>query len=76
MSSTRRAVGKDFPVAVKLNSSDFQRGGFSFEECMQVVSWLGLEGIDLVEISGGNYEQPKLLGNRRPSQVAYVRASK
>ena len=62
VSSTRRAVGKDFPVAVKLNSSDFQRGGFSFEECIQVVSWLGLEGIDLVEISGGNYEQPKLLG--------------
>ncbi len=62
VSSTRRTVGKDFPVAVKLNSSDFQRGGFSFEECLKVVSWLESEGIDLIEISGGNYEQPKLLG--------------
>ena len=62
VSETRRAVGRDFPVSVKLNSSDFQRGGFSFEECLQVVSWLESEGIDLIEISGGNYEQPKLLG--------------
>ncbi len=38
VSSIRSAVGKDFPVSVKLNSSDFQRGGFSFEECLKVVS--------------------------------------
>ncbi len=57
ISSVRNAVGKDFPIAVKLNSSDFQKGGFTLEECVQVVKWLNDAGIDLLEISGGTYEQ-------------------
>ncbi|MGB3627148.1 MAG: NADH:flavin oxidoreductase, partial [Henriciella sp.] len=60
--AVRDAVGPEFGVGVKLNSADFQQGGFSFEECMQVVDWLNDKSIDLLEISGGNYEQPKLLG--------------
>ncbi len=60
--ATRAAVGPDFPVSVKLNSSDFQKGGFTLEDCLQVVDWLNNEGLDLLEISGGNYEQPVLLG--------------
>ena len=60
--ATRAAVGADFPVALKLNSADFQKGGFSSEECLQVVQWLNGSGIDLLEISGGTYEQPRLLG--------------
>lgn len=59
----RAAVGPDFPIAVKLNSSDFQQGGFTHEECLQVVEWLAEEGIDLLEISGGNYEQPSMMGS-------------
>jgi hypothetical protein len=49
-------------VAVKLNSADFQKGGFAFEESLQVAQWLQEASIDLIEISGGTYEQPKLLG--------------
>jgi 2,4-dienoyl-CoA reductase-like NADH-dependent reductase (Old Yellow Enzyme family) len=60
--ATRKAVGTDFPIAVKLNSDDFRKGGFSHEECLQVVCMLNGEGLDLLEISGGTYEQPKLLG--------------
>ncbi|MDG0970118.1 MAG: NADH:flavin oxidoreductase, partial [Porticoccaceae bacterium] len=48
----RGAVGPDFPVAVKLNSADFQKGGFAFEESLQVAQWLQDHGIDLIEISG------------------------
>ncbi|WP_151448663.1 NADH:flavin oxidoreductase/NADH oxidase family protein [Lacisediminimonas profundi] len=59
--AVRRAVGADFPVAVKLNSSDFQQGGFSTAESLQVVQWLEQEGVDLLEISGGNYEQPRMV---------------
>jgi 2,4-dienoyl-CoA reductase-like NADH-dependent reductase (Old Yellow Enzyme family) len=62
VASVRAAVGTDFPVAVKLNSADFQKGGFSFEESLQVAQWLQEASIDLIEISGGTYEQPKLLG--------------
>jgi 2,4-dienoyl-CoA reductase-like NADH-dependent reductase (Old Yellow Enzyme family) len=60
--AVRRAVGRDFPVAVKLNSDDFRKGGFSHPECLQVVQWLNLESVDLLEVSGGTYEQPRLIG--------------
>ncbi len=60
--TVRTAVGNAFPVAVKLNSADFQKGGFAFEDSLQVVQWLEQAGVDLIEISGGTYEQPKLLG--------------
>jgi 2,4-dienoyl-CoA reductase-like NADH-dependent reductase (Old Yellow Enzyme family) len=62
VAAVRAAVGDAFPVAVKLNSADFQRGGFAFEESLQVAQWLERAGVDLIEISGGTYEQPKLLG--------------
>jgi len=60
--ATRRAVGADFPLSVKLNSDDFRKGGFSHEDCLRVIELLNPEGIDLLEISGGTYEQPRLLG--------------
>lgn len=60
--TVRRAVGPTTPVCVKLNSADFQKGGFSFTDSLQVAQWLESAGIDLIEISGGTYEQPKLLG--------------
>jgi len=65
----KEQVGNDFPVAVKLNSADFQKGGFDFEESLQVASWLQDAGVDLLEISGGTYEQPKLLGLEGIEQV-------
>jgi len=60
--ATRAAVGPGFPVAVKLNSADFQKGGFGFEDSLRVAQWLERAGIDLLEVSGGTYEQPKLVG--------------
>lgn len=53
---TRQAVGANFPISVKLNSSDFQRGGFTEEESLQVIKMLDGK-IDLLEISGGTYEK-------------------
>lgn len=58
--SIRKQVGPNFPIAVKLNSADFQRGGFSFEDSQIVAGWLDDAGVDLIEISGGTYEQPKM----------------
>ena len=55
--AVRAAVGPRFPLAVKLNSSDFVKGGFEPEECVQVARWLSDAGIDLLEVSGGTYEQ-------------------
>ncbi len=62
VNTVREVVGAGFPVAVKLNSADFQKGGFAFEDSLQVSQWLEEAGVDLIEISGGTYEQPKLLG--------------
>ena len=53
---TRAAVGPKFPISVKINSSDFQRGGFTEEESLQVIQMLE-DKIDLLEISGGTYEK-------------------
>ena len=58
---TRDAVGSGFAVAVKLNSADFQQGGFTQEDSAQVACWLEEAGVDLIEISGGNYEQPRMI---------------
>lgn len=66
----RERCRSGFTVAVKLNSADFQRGGFDEGESLEVVSMLDRAGIDLLEISGGNYESVALLGydeSGRPS---------
>ena len=58
----RKQVGSDFPVAIKLNSADFQKGGFTEEESMETIRALADAGIDLIEISGGTYEAPAMSG--------------
>jgi 2,4-dienoyl-CoA reductase-like NADH-dependent reductase (Old Yellow Enzyme family) len=57
----RSQVGSGYAISVKLNSSDFQKGGFAPEESLQVAKWLGDAGVDLLEISGGSYEQPAMM---------------
>lgn len=56
VSAIRTRVSPRFAVGLKLNSADFQKGGFSEEECARVVEALNPLGIDLLEISGGTYE--------------------
>ncbi len=75
--ATRAAVGSQIAVTVKLNSADFQRGGFAFEDSLQVARWLEHAGVDLIEISGGTYEQPRLLGleGMEPPEEQSVAAS-
>jgi 2,4-dienoyl-CoA reductase-like NADH-dependent reductase (Old Yellow Enzyme family) len=60
--AVRRASGPGFLLSVKLNSADFQRGGFALAESAEVAAMLEAEGIDLLEISGGNYESPRMVG--------------
>ena len=65
----RDRVNSDFIVGVKLNSADFQRGGFDIAESEQVVDWLNGEAVDFVEISGGNYESSAMMGNSEDGRV-------
>lgn len=59
---TRARIGAKVALSVKLNSADFQRGGFEEDDALQVARWLEAEGVDLLEVSGGNYESPALMG--------------
>lgn len=71
----REQVGNDFPIGIKLNSADFMKGGFSEEESMQVVQALSDEGIDLIEISGGTYESPSMMGADKKAEQSEQKAS-
>lgn len=53
---------EQFIVSVKLNSADFQRGGFDTDDALAVVKMLESEGVDFVELSGGSYEAPAMQG--------------
>ncbi len=63
----RDKCGRDFVVAVKLNSADFQRGGFTEDESLAVIEALARDGIDCVEVSGGTYEAAAMMGSSKGS---------
>lgn len=67
--AVRAEVAPGFAVAVKLNSADFQRGGFSADDARGVVRWLNDLGVDLVELSGGSYEAPAMQGDARDGRT-------
>jgi 2,4-dienoyl-CoA reductase-like NADH-dependent reductase (Old Yellow Enzyme family) len=67
--SVRGAVSPQFVVSVKLNSADFQRGGFSPDDAKRVVELLNPLGVDLVELSGGSYEAPAMQGQARDGRT-------
>lgn len=64
----RAAVQPEFLVGLKLNSADFQKGGFDETDSIQVVQKMAELGIDFIEISGGNYENPEMLSTKASSQ--------
>lgn len=65
----RKVCGEAFNIGIKLNSADFQRGGFTEDESLAVIKALVAEGIDLVEISGGNYESPAMARGAEDGEV-------
>ena len=67
--AVRAVVTPGFAVAVKLNSADFQRGGFSADDAKYVVARLNELPVDLVEMSGGSYEAPAMQGVARDGRT-------
>lgn len=62
VAAVRAAIGPDKVLSVKLNSADFENGGLTTDESLDVALALEAAGIDLLEISGGNYEAPAMTG--------------
>jgi 2,4-dienoyl-CoA reductase-like NADH-dependent reductase (Old Yellow Enzyme family) len=67
--AVRAVVAPEFCVAVKLNSADFQRGGFDASDALKVVELLNELPVDLVELSGGSYEAPAMQGDARDGRT-------
>jgi 2,4-dienoyl-CoA reductase-like NADH-dependent reductase (Old Yellow Enzyme family) len=66
----RASAGSGFAVSVKLNSADFQRGGFDLDDSATIAGWLDEAGVDLLEVSGGTYEAPRMMGSvDEPTQM-------
>lgn len=61
--AVRSSVSTDFCVSVKMNSADFQKGGFDIDDAKWVVEQMNSLGVQLVELSGGSYESPAMQGN-------------
>ncbi|MCV7423880.1 NADH:flavin oxidoreductase/NADH oxidase family protein [Mycobacterium yunnanensis] len=66
----RSRVSPSFAVGLKLNSADFQRGGFTEDDSKAVLAALAGEGLDLIEVSGGSYETPAMMGKASDSTRA------
>ena len=58
----RSALGAEHIVSIKMNSADFQRGGFDIDDAINVVKHLNGLGLDFIELSGGSYEAPAMQG--------------
>lgn len=71
--SIREKTGPKFSIGIKLNSADFQKGGFTEQESLAVIQALAQAGIDLIEISGGTYEAPAMAGVDRVNMADSTR---
>jgi 2,4-dienoyl-CoA reductase-like NADH-dependent reductase (Old Yellow Enzyme family) len=69
--AVRDVVGDDYPVFVKLGTTDFVRDGLTEEDGVEIISHLADMGLDAVEISGGIGPGSTRTGIVRPDQEAY-----
>ncbi len=73
----RNAVGKDYPVLIKMNCRDFAENGLTVEESLQAAKLLAEAGFDAIELSGGMLNSPKLsptrMGINSEDKEAYFR---
>ena len=74
----REELGKDFPIGIKINSTDFKEDGLTEEDSLETIVELANLGLDFVEISGGTYERPAMMGatSKSTNQVFFAEYSK
>jgi 2,4-dienoyl-CoA reductase-like NADH-dependent reductase (Old Yellow Enzyme family) len=57
---TRRAVGDDYPVMIKLNAHDHLDGGLDQADAIHAARMLDASGIDAIEVSAGTAASKRL----------------
>ncbi len=77
LEGVRGAVGKDYPLFIKLSGDDFFPGGLTPEDSLEIGRRLAEDGIDCIEVSGGNKASPggkipSRVNVRRPESEAYL----
>ncbi len=74
----REELGKDFNIGIKINSTDFKEDGLTEEDSLKTIIELADLGLDFVEISGGTYERPAMMGatSKSTNQVFFAEYSK
>jgi 2,4-dienoyl-CoA reductase-like NADH-dependent reductase (Old Yellow Enzyme family) len=79
LGEVRSAVGKDYPVLIKLNSEDYLEGGLTLTDSLKVGRMLQEAGIDAIEVSGGTVVSESLgasrAGIKSEEKEAYFRAA-
>ncbi|KAL4863751.1 hypothetical protein BDV12DRAFT_177187 [Aspergillus spectabilis] len=74
LTQTRAAVPSTFCIGIKFNSADYT--STSFEDTMTQIGLLADAGIDFIEISGGTYEDPKMVGRGLDSQSSNPKSTR
>lgn len=74
----RRQVGREYPLTMKLNGSDYLKNGLKPEASAAIASRMVSEGIDGITVSGGMREgdgspRPKTWDIKSPDEEAYFR---
>ena len=62
----RDAVGPLFPIELRMNGDDFQRGGCTLQDYIEVAKIVN-DRVDLFNISCGNHEDPEMFCRTHPS---------
>ncbi|KAJ5668929.1 hypothetical protein N7462_009999 [Penicillium macrosclerotiorum] len=60
LSEIRKVVPSTFCIGIKINSADHSSA--TFEDTMTQIKLLVEAGVDFMEISGGTYEDPRMMG--------------
>ena len=51
--AVRKVIPEDFPLFVRISSTDWYEGGWNIEESVQLSKWLKEAGVDLIDCSSG-----------------------
>ncbi|MFH1621033.1 MAG: FAD-dependent oxidoreductase [Patescibacteria group bacterium] len=53
--SVRKAVGKDYPIVLRLSGDELVSGGLRLEDTKKIAKEMEKEGVDALHITAGNY---------------------
>ena len=70
--AVRRRTGADYPVLVKINSSDETENGLTEEDSLYISKMLAEAGIDAIEVSGGGWKNHPAASDAVPYYADYA----